>query len=108
MPRKLDDFAAICARERCPFAVIGEIDDTGVLVLEDSKNGTRPVDLPLEVLLGKAPKMLRDVRRVHAAAGAAALARHRPARGRVSPAAFPGRGRQDLPHFTSAIAPSAA
>ena len=60
---KLDDFAAICERERCPFAVVGEIDDTGVLVLEDRKNGTRPVDLPLEVLLGKAPKMQRDVRR---------------------------------------------
>ena len=61
---KLDDFARICERERCPFAVIGEIDGTGVLVLEDRKNGTRPVDLPLEVLLGKAPKMLRDVKRV--------------------------------------------
>jgi phosphoribosylformylglycinamidine synthase len=61
---KLDDFAGICERERCPFAVIGQIDDTGVLVLEDRKNGTRPVDMPLEVLLGKAPKMLRDVRRV--------------------------------------------
>ena len=61
---KLDDFTAIARRERCPFAVIGEIDDTGVLVLEDRQHGTRPVDLPLEVLLGKAPKMLRDVRRV--------------------------------------------
>ena len=64
MPAKLDDFTAIAQRERCPFAVIGEIDDTGVLVLEDRKHGTRPVDLPLEVLFGKAPKMLRDVRRV--------------------------------------------
>jgi len=61
--RKLGDFAAICERERAPYAVIGEIDGTGVLVLEDKKNGTRPVDLPLEVLLGKAPKMLRDVKR---------------------------------------------
>jgi phosphoribosylformylglycinamidine synthase len=61
---KLDDFAAICQRERCPFAVIGEINDTGVLVLEDRKNHTRPVDLPLEILLGKAPRMLRDVRRL--------------------------------------------
>ncbi len=61
---KLEDFAAIARRERCPFAVIGEIDGTGVLVLEDRKNGTRPVDMPLDVLLGKAPKMLRDVRRV--------------------------------------------
>ena len=59
---KLDDFAAIARRERCPYAVIGEINDTGVLVLEDRQRGTRPVDLPLEVLLGKAPKMLRDVR----------------------------------------------
>ncbi len=59
---KLADFTAICERERCPFAVIGDIDDTGVLVLEDRKNGTRPVDLPLEVLLGKAPRMHRDVR----------------------------------------------
>ncbi len=61
---RLEEFAAICERERAPFAVIGEIDATGVLVLEDRKNGTRPVDLPLEVLLGKAPKMLRDVRSV--------------------------------------------
>jgi phosphoribosylformylglycinamidine synthase len=61
---KIDDFAAICERERCPFAVIGELDDTGVLVLEDRKNRTRPVDLPLEVLLGKAPRMHRDVRAV--------------------------------------------
>jgi phosphoribosylformylglycinamidine synthase len=61
---KLEDFAKICERERCPFAVIGEIDGTGVLVLEDRKNGTRPVDMPLDVLLGKAPKMLREVRTV--------------------------------------------
>jgi len=61
---KLEDFAKIARRERCPYAVIGEIDDTGVLLLEDKAHGTRPVDLPLEVLLGKAPKMLRDVRRV--------------------------------------------
>jgi phosphoribosylformylglycinamidine synthase len=59
---RLDEFAKICERERCPYAAIGEIDGTGVLVLEDKKNGTRPVDLPLDVLLGKAPKMLRDVR----------------------------------------------
>jgi phosphoribosylformylglycinamidine synthase len=61
---RLDDFSAICVRERAPFAVIGEINDTGVLVLEDRRNGTKPVDLPLEVLLGKAPKMLRDVRKL--------------------------------------------
>ena len=63
---RLDDFAAIAGRERCPFAVIGEIDGTGVLVLEDKPHGNRPVDMPLEVLLGKAPRMLRDVRRLRA------------------------------------------
>ncbi|HEY6125571.1 MAG TPA: phosphoribosylformylglycinamidine synthase [Steroidobacteraceae bacterium] len=61
---RLQDFASIALRERCPYAVLGDIDDTGVLVLEDRKNGGTPVNLPLEVLLGKAPKMLRDVRSV--------------------------------------------
>jgi phosphoribosylformylglycinamidine synthase len=61
---KIEQFAAIALRERCPFAVIGDIDGTGVLVLDDARNGNRPVDLPLEVLLGKAPRMLRDVRRL--------------------------------------------
>src|SRR6185295_8028767 len=56
---RLDDFARICERERCPYADIGKIDGSGVLRLEDRRQGTRPVDLPLEVLLGKAPKMLR-------------------------------------------------
>ena len=94
---RLEDFAAIARRERCPYAVLGEIDDTGVLVLEDRQNGNRPVDLPLEVLLGKAPKMLRDVRRIAPAQAAISDRSTRSARSRVSPAAFPGRGRQDLP-----------
>src|SRR6185312_5315331 len=71
---RLEDFAKICERERCPFAVLGEIDGSGVLVLQDKKNGTRPVDLPLEVLLGKAPKMLRDVRAVRPGQAPLALA----------------------------------
>ena len=71
---RLEDFARICERERCPFAVLGEIDGSGVLVLQDKKNGTRPVDLPLEVLLGKAPKMLRDVRAVRPSQAPLALA----------------------------------
>jgi phosphoribosylformylglycinamidine synthase len=61
---KIDEFAAICKRERCPFAVIGEIDDTGVLVVENATTGERAVDMPLDVLLGKAPRMLRDVRSI--------------------------------------------
>ena len=34
-------FAAIAERERCPFAVIGEIDDSGVLVVSDPLFGER-------------------------------------------------------------------
>jgi phosphoribosylformylglycinamidine synthase len=58
-------FEAICARERCPFAVLGEVTAEQDLVVEDPLLGGNPVDVPLEVILGKAPKMLRDVR--HAA-----------------------------------------
>jgi phosphoribosylformylglycinamidine synthase len=57
-------FAAIAERERCPYAVIGEIDDSGLLVVSDGLFSNAPVDMPLEVLLGKAPRMLRDVRSI--------------------------------------------
>ncbi len=98
-PAKLDDFASIARRERCPFAVIGEINGTGVLVLEDRKNGTRPVDLPLDVLLGKAPKMLRDVRRVTPPQAPLALADIDLRDAAYRLLQFPGGGRQDLPDF---------
>ncbi|MBV9697039.1 MAG: phosphoribosylformylglycinamidine synthase, partial [Gammaproteobacteria bacterium] len=55
-------FAAIAVRERCPYAVIGTIDDSGRLVVEDPRDHTRPVDMPLEVLLGKPPRMRRAAR----------------------------------------------
>ena len=61
-PEALATFAAIAARERCPYAVIGEIDGTGRLTVADPLLGGEPVDMPLEVLLGKAPRMVRDVR----------------------------------------------
>jgi phosphoribosylformylglycinamidine synthase len=57
-------FAAIAERERCPFAVIGEIDDSGVLVVTDPLFRDDAVNMPIEVLLGKAPRMTRDVRSV--------------------------------------------
>ncbi len=60
----IEAFAALCQRERCPFAVIGEIDGTGRLVVEDSQLGVTPVDMPLETLLGKPPRMTREVRSV--------------------------------------------
>ena len=58
----LATFAAIADRERCPYAVIGEIDGTGRLTVADPLLGGEPVDMPLEVLLGKPPRMVRDVR----------------------------------------------
>jgi phosphoribosylformylglycinamidine synthase len=60
----LDEFAAIAQRERCPFAVIGEIDNSGVLVVNDPLFNDDAVNMPIEVLLGKAPRMTRDVRSV--------------------------------------------
>ncbi len=63
-PHSLKLFSEIAARERCPFAVIGEIDGSGRLVVHDPLFHNDPVDMPVEVLLGKAPRMLRDVRSV--------------------------------------------
>ena len=60
----ITQFAAIAARERCPFAVIGEIDDSGRLTVSDPLFHDRPVDMPLELLLGKPPRLRRDVRSV--------------------------------------------
>jgi len=62
--RRLSEFEAICARERCPFSVVGETTDDGRLVVSDSHFGDTPIDLPLSVLLGKPPRMQRDVERV--------------------------------------------
>jgi len=60
-PENLQQFADICARERAPFAVVGEATAEMHLTLADSHFNNKPIDLPLEVLLGKAPKMSRDV-----------------------------------------------
>ncbi len=61
---RLEDFRALCARERCPFAVVGHATDDGQLVVTDRHFGNSPIDLPLSVLLGKPPRMLRDVKRL--------------------------------------------
>jgi phosphoribosylformylglycinamidine synthase len=63
-PESLATFRAICERERCPFAVLGTATADGHLAVDDPLLKERPVDLDLEVVLGKPPKMLRDVRRV--------------------------------------------
>ncbi|WAG80152.1 phosphoribosylformylglycinamidine synthase [Metapseudomonas furukawaii] len=56
-------FKAICERERCPFAVVGEAIEERHLTVSDSHFGNKPVDMPLEVLLGKPPRMHRSVSR---------------------------------------------
>ena len=60
---RLDEFRALCERERCLFAVVGEARPDRGLVVEDPLFRNKPVDMPLEVLLGKPPRMQRDVRR---------------------------------------------
>ncbi len=59
-PEDMERFAAICERERAPFAVIGEATEEQQLVLGDGHFDNSPIDMPLEVLLGKPPKMLRE------------------------------------------------
>jgi phosphoribosylformylglycinamidine synthase len=58
---RLAAFEAICARERCPYAVVGEATEDQNLIVGDAYFENTPVDLPMDVLLGKPPKMLRDV-----------------------------------------------
>ena len=62
-PESLEMFTAICARERAPFAVVGRSTEERVLVVEDKGHDT-PVDMPMDVLLGKPPKMHRTDKRV--------------------------------------------
>ncbi len=66
-PADLGRFGQICERERCPYAVIGEATAEDRLVLADPKFGNKPVDMDLGIVLGKPPRMLRDVRRLAAA-----------------------------------------
>ena len=62
-PESLAQFEAFCARERCPFAVIGVATEEKQLVVSDASHAA-PVDMPMNVLLGKPPKMHRDVKSV--------------------------------------------
>jgi phosphoribosylformylglycinamidine synthase len=59
---ELPAFRDICERERCPFAVVGNTTDDGRLVVEDPQLRKTPVDVDLAMILGKPPKMLRDVK----------------------------------------------
>ena len=63
-PESLVAFDAICRRERCPYAVVGRARADQRLVVEDPRFGNRPVDVPIDVILGKPPRMTREANRV--------------------------------------------
>ncbi|MBN3564507.1 phosphoribosylformylglycinamidine synthase [Aliamphritea spongicola] len=63
-PQDMARFEAICARERCPYAVVGTAIEEKHLTLGDTHFENKPVDLPMSVLFGKPPKMHRSVERV--------------------------------------------
>ncbi len=63
-PERQALFERLCERERCPFAIVGVASQATQLVLEEGAGGPRAIDMPLDVLLGKPPKMTRDVKRV--------------------------------------------
>ncbi|ELR65228.1 Phosphoribosylformylglycinamidine synthase, synthetase subunit [Photobacterium marinum] len=58
----METFDAICQRERAPYAVVGEATEERHLTLEDSHFDNTPIDMPMDILLGKPPKMHRDVK----------------------------------------------
>jgi phosphoribosylformylglycinamidine synthase len=60
-PDAIAQFQAICERERCPFAVLGAATAEHHLLVEDAHFGNKPVDVDLDIILGKPPKMTRDV-----------------------------------------------
>ncbi|SEI77826.1 phosphoribosylformylglycinamidine synthase [Allopseudospirillum japonicum] len=62
-PQDLATFDALCQRERCPYAVVGEATQAHHLSVHDAHFNTHPVDLPMSVLFGKPPKMHREFTR---------------------------------------------
>ena len=64
----LDTFTAIAGRERCPYALIGTITGDGELIVADALLGGEAVHMPIEALLGKPPRMRREVRSLPAPA----------------------------------------
>ena len=60
-PSRLEEFAHLCERERCPFAVVGATTAEKRLIVADRHFGNNPVDMDMDALLGKPPRMTRDV-----------------------------------------------
>jgi phosphoribosylformylglycinamidine synthase len=61
---RLAEFEAICVRERCPYAVVGEASHEPQLRLDDQHFGDAPIDMPMALLFGKPPRMVREVTRL--------------------------------------------
>ncbi len=61
---RLAEFESLCQRERCPYAVLGVVTEACTLKVNDNLSDNRPVDLPLDLLLGKTPGLHRDAVRV--------------------------------------------
>ena len=61
----VEAFERICERERCPYALIGELTAKRDLIVTDDEFGNEPVAMPLDVLFGKPPKMTREASPVH-------------------------------------------
>ncbi|WP_211441536.1 phosphoribosylformylglycinamidine synthase [Collimonas humicola] len=64
-PESLPLFEYFCQRERCLFAVVGTATEERQLKVIDPEHDNNPVDMPMDVLLGKPPKMLRDVKHLN-------------------------------------------
>ncbi len=62
LPEHLQRFSELCARERCPFAVIGEVTETEQLVVTDETFSNTPIDIPIAVLLNDPPRGIRTAR----------------------------------------------
>ena len=58
----LETFEGICERERCPYAVVGYATDEEQLLLGDGQFENQPIDIPMNLLFGKPPRLLREVR----------------------------------------------
>jgi phosphoribosylformylglycinamidine synthase len=63
-PENLPEFEAYCARERCPHAVVGTATAERVLRVTDPRRDLTVIDLPMDVLFGKPPRMHRDAKRI--------------------------------------------
>ncbi|MGC3980669.1 MAG: phosphoribosylformylglycinamidine synthase [Steroidobacteraceae bacterium] len=61
---RIAEFTALCERERCEFAVVGDLTDDALLQVGDAQFANKPVDVPLDVILGKPPRMTRKVERL--------------------------------------------